>query len=210
LLTRGNTTPLFDDFKFEVEDTTNVTYRLIRQTEIAVEGAISYNSSSNTVTFDPVSNLLEYTDYFPLITTGAEDLAGNGLTEDYFWTFRTINATLPTITIDPVNSPTNLDYQTVNGTMESGATIEVTCPTATIGTVTYPTDTTWSVEITGMTEGDNVITATATDQLGNTASDTATIVLDLPSIISVTPIGLIALIGLLSVIAVTTIRGRQK
>jgi len=98
LLTRGITTPLFDDYKFEVEDTSAVRYRLIHQTEIPVEGDISYNSSSRTVTFDPVSNLNENTDYFSLITTGAEDLAGNGLTEDYIWTFRTVDATPPKIT----------------------------------------------------------------------------------------------------------------
>ena len=85
--------------------------------------------------------------------------------------------TFTTITIDPVTSPTNIEDQTVTGTMESGETVEVTCPTATVSTLTT-TDTTWSVEITGMTEGDNVITGTATDQVGNTASYTATIVLD--------------------------------
>ena len=85
--------------------------------------------------------------------------------------------TFTTITIDAVTSPTNLEDQTVTGTMESGVTVEVTCPTAMVGIVTT-TDTTWSVEITGMTEGNNVITAIATDQVGNTASDTATIVLD--------------------------------
>jgi S-layer protein (TIGR01567 family) len=179
ILSKGDIIQLFDDFKFEVEDTANVTCRLIRQTEIAVEGDISYNSSSNTVTFDPVSNLNENTDYFPRITTGAEDLAGNGLTEDYIWTFKTVDATPPKITIDDVTSPTNFDYKIVTGKVESGAEVEVTCPTATVGTVTYPTGTTWSVEITDMTEGDNVITARATDQAGNKASDTKTIVVDL-------------------------------
>ena len=93
LLTRGITTPLFDDFKFEVEDTSTVRYRLIHLTETPVEGDISYNSSSKTVTFDPVLNLNENTDYFSLITTGAEDLAGNSLVEDYIWTFETTNYT---------------------------------------------------------------------------------------------------------------------
>ncbi|NOR48497.1 MAG: PGF-pre-PGF domain-containing protein, partial [Methanosarcinaceae archaeon] len=93
LLTRGTTTPLFDDFKFEVEDTTNVTYRLIRQTEIAVEGDISYDNASRTITFDPVFDLMYDTNYISYITTGAEDLAGNDLVEDYEWEFKTMHYT---------------------------------------------------------------------------------------------------------------------
>jgi len=98
ILSKGDTIPLFDDFKFEVEDTSTVRYRLTHQAEPPVGGDISYNSSSRTVTFNPVLNLNENTDYFPLITTGAENLAGNGLTEDYIWTFRTIDTTPPIIT----------------------------------------------------------------------------------------------------------------
>ena len=177
LLTRDSIVPLADNLMFEVEDTPTVRYRLIHQAEIAVEGDISYNSSIRKVTFDPFFNLNENTDYFPLITTGAEDLAGNGLTEDYIWTFSTVNATLPTIIIDPVTSPTNLYYQTVTGTMESGATVEVTCSTATVGTVNNLTDTTWSVEIINLSEGMNVVNAVATDNAGNQNTAIATIYL---------------------------------
>jgi S-layer protein (TIGR01567 family) len=98
ILSEGDTILLFDDYKFEVKDTSTVRYRLVHQAEPPLEGDISYNSSGNTVTFDPVSNLYENTDYFPLITTGAKDLAGNGLTEDCTWTFRTIDETPPIIT----------------------------------------------------------------------------------------------------------------
>jgi len=182
LLTRDSMVPLADKLMIEVEDTPTVRYCLIHQAETAVEGDISYNSSSITVTFDPVFNLNENRDYFPLITTGAEDLAGNGLTEDYIWTFRTVDAILPTITIDPVTSPTNLDYQTVTGTMESGAIIEVTCPTATVGTVNNLTYTTWSVEIIDLSEGMNVVNAVATDNAGNQNTTTATIYLTSTSV----------------------------
>jgi len=98
LLTRDSIVPLADNLMLDVEDTPTVQYRLIHQAEKDVDGDISYNSSSRTVTFYPVSNLNENTDYFPLITTGAEDLAGNGLTEDYIWTFRTVDAIPPKIT----------------------------------------------------------------------------------------------------------------
>ena len=117
ILSEGSTIPLFDDYKFEVEDTPTVRYRLVHQAEPPLEGDVSYNSLSNTVIFDPVSNLNENTDYFPLITTGAEDLAGNGLTEDYTWTFRTIDATPPIIS----------DLNTVVTSSTATITSEGTC-----------------------------------------------------------------------------------
>jgi len=89
-----------------------------------------------------------------------------------------VDTIAPVVMIDTVTSPTSINSQTVTGTMENGATVEVTCSTATVSTVTYPTDTTWSVDLTDMGEGENVITATAIDQAGNTASATATIAVD--------------------------------
>jgi len=89
----------------------------------------------------------------------------------------TLDTNPPTITIDPVTSPTNLEYQTVTGTMESGATVEVTCPTATVGTVINLTDTRWSVEIMDLSEGMNVVNAVATDNAGNQNTTAATIYL---------------------------------
>jgi len=59
--------------------------------------------------------------------------------------------------------------------MENSIIVEVSCPTASIGIVDYPADKTWSVEITNMTEGENIITAIAKDQAGNTASVNAII-----------------------------------
>jgi S-layer protein (TIGR01567 family) len=94
ILSEGDTILLFDDYKFEVEDTSTVRYCLVHQAEPPFEGDISYNSSSNTVTFDPVYNLLYDTIYNSYITTGAEDLAGNGLSGDYTWSFKTIDYTV--------------------------------------------------------------------------------------------------------------------
>lgn len=84
----------------------------------------------------------------------------------------------PAVTLNPATSPTNLNSQTLTGTIEAGAAISVTCPTATVGTVTYPTATTWTALLSQMQEGDNAITITATDEAGNTSSPvTTTIVL---------------------------------
>ncbi|KAF5423981.1 MAG: S-layer domain-containing protein, partial [Candidatus Methanocomedens sp.] len=96
LLTRDSIVPLADKLMFEVEDTPTVQYSLMcqYQTDTVLKGDISYNNTINTVSFDPVSNLLYDTTYNSYITTGAEDLAGNGLSEDYIWSFKTIDYTI--------------------------------------------------------------------------------------------------------------------
>ncbi|MCL0078809.1 hypothetical protein M1O56_03990 [Dehalococcoidia bacterium] len=82
----------------------------------------------------------------------------------------------PTVSIDPVISPTHVPTQTLSGTMEEGATVALTADTdAIFGDVTYPTPTTWTAEVT-LVEGPNVITATATDAAGNRGTAEVTIV----------------------------------
>ncbi len=82
------------------------------------------------------------------------------------------------ITIDPVKTPTKISQQLITGTMELNSTVTVSS-LATMGTVTYPTTTTWQIIIAGMTEGANIISATATDLEGHISDPvTATIVLD--------------------------------
>jgi len=83
----------------------------------------------------------------------------------------------PTVTIDAVTTPTNVATQTLSGTMEEGATVALTSAEATFGDVSYPTTTTWSCDVS-LVEDSNVITATATDAAGNTATAEATIELD--------------------------------
>jgi hypothetical protein len=84
--------------------------------------------------------------------------------------------TPPTVTIDPVTSPTNQSSQTVTGTMETGAAVNVTCATASVGAVTYPTQATWSVTLTNMTVGNNQITVSASDAAGNVSKSITTMI----------------------------------
>jgi hypothetical protein len=53
----------------------------------AVPGTVTY--SGVTAVFNPTDNLADDTTYTATITTGAEDLAGNALANDYVWTFTT-------------------------------------------------------------------------------------------------------------------------
>lgn len=54
-----------------------------------VTGTVSYDANSTTATFTPTSNLNYDTTYTATITTGAEDLAGNGLQANHSWSFTT-------------------------------------------------------------------------------------------------------------------------
>ncbi|MDH4163772.1 MAG: FG-GAP-like repeat-containing protein [Nitrospirota bacterium] len=109
------------------------------------------------------------------VTATATDQADNAATAVRNIIYDTI---APAVTISPVSSPTNATGQTASGTMEEGATVSVECSTATVAPVSYPTATSWTVEITGLSEGTNSITATAADLAGNSATASAEIVLD--------------------------------
>ena len=89
-------------------------------------------------------------------------------------------ADLPiTVTIDPFDSLSNVATRTISGSMAQGATVSLTTSTrAVAGAVTYPTATTWKSVISGLAEGDNVITATARKTSGSITTDSATITLD--------------------------------
>ncbi|MCF8242667.1 MAG: Ig-like domain-containing protein [Melioribacteraceae bacterium] len=72
---------------------TTATFILMQGTT-SVSGFVSY--SGTTATFEPASNLLPNSTYRVVITTGAADLAGNALENNYEWSFTT--GTVPVIT----------------------------------------------------------------------------------------------------------------
>ena len=73
-----------------------------------VSGFVSY--SGITAIFAPASNLLPNTVYTVTITTGAKDLSGNALSNNYVWSFTTGAATIATpptvISTDPFSTAT--------------------------------------------------------------------------------------------------------
>ncbi|MCL0033803.1 S8 family serine peptidase, partial [Thermodesulfovibrionales bacterium] len=87
----------------------------------------------------------------------------------------TFDSIAPSVTINPVTTPTTIATQTLTGTMEAGATVTLSSATAAFGDITTPTATAWSV-VTTLAEGLNVITATATDAAGNKRTATAYII----------------------------------
>jgi hypothetical protein len=66
---------------------TNLTFTLKKQGGAVVAGTVSYEGFM--ATFNPDSNLALSTTYEATITTGAKDLANNGLAVNKVWTFKT-------------------------------------------------------------------------------------------------------------------------
>jgi hypothetical protein len=67
------------------------TMQLVDAKKKVVPASVNYVPGTKTVTLDPTSDLAPNTKYTATITTGAKDLAGNGLAKNYTWTFTTEN-----------------------------------------------------------------------------------------------------------------------
>ena len=86
---------------------TGTTFTLM-QGATAVPGVVTYVGL--IATFTPTGGLAANTTYTATITTGAEDLAGNALANDYVWTFTTGAA--PDITAPTVSLTASCDGET--------------------------------------------------------------------------------------------------
>jgi uncharacterized repeat protein (TIGR03803 family) len=91
----------------------------LKQGATPVPGSVTY--ALTTATFTPSSALASSTTYTATITTGAKDLAGNALVNDFTWNFTTaavVDTTPPTVTsTDPINNATGVSTnQTIHAT----------------------------------------------------------------------------------------------
>lgn len=85
----------------------NATSFTITQGATVVPGIVSYSGS--TAYFTPASPLLANTQYTATITTGARNLAGTAMANNYVWTFTTGTAVAPVVvSTDPVNNATGV------------------------------------------------------------------------------------------------------
>lgn len=73
--------------------TINTNTFVLRQGANTITGVVTY--AGTTATFNPTVNLAPNTMYNATITTGAQDLAGNALANNYVWTFTTEGVVLP-------------------------------------------------------------------------------------------------------------------
>jgi cytochrome c peroxidase len=89
--------------------------------------------------------------------------------------------TLPTVTLNPVTTPTGQTSQLIGGTKEFGAAIQVKVNNGQALPADTATDTTWSTTVTGLVSGSNAITVTATDVAGGVTTLTADISVNVPA-----------------------------
>jgi flagellar hook assembly protein FlgD len=128
----------------------------------------------NIVSTASGSNLNIVSDGTHTVIVAAVNSAG---TMGFAQTSFTVDTVPPTVSINPVTSPTVTATQIITGTIESGATVTVSVNTAAVaGQVSYPTASTWSCTVTNLAWGSNIITATAFDAAGNSAAVNATII----------------------------------
>ena len=82
--------------------------------------------------------------------------------------------------MNAITTPSNNTQPTVTGTGTNGDTIKVFADGTNVGTTTVAANDSWSVQTSVLTEGDHVMTATATNQAGteSVASDAQTIKID--------------------------------
>ncbi len=93
-----------------------------------------------------------------------------------------IDNTPPTLSIDPVLANVSTANLTVTGTVAAGASLVVSVSTSAVaGPVVYTSSSTWKCDITGLAGGDNVITATATNAAGISASQSVAVKYTLPA-----------------------------
>jgi Big-like domain-containing protein len=96
----------------------------------------------------------------------------------------TVDTVVSPFTLNAVATPTRIATQTIGGTIEAGATVVVTTNTAATASAVVFSGTgatlNWSSIITGLVEGVNSITVTATDPAGNQASQQSGIRIVLP------------------------------
>jgi hypothetical protein len=151
----------------------------ITQGTTAIPGAVSYNVSTATASFTPNVNLVQNTVYTGTITTGAMNVPGATLANNYVWTFTTGNITAPrVITTDPLNLANGVAFNKVIGatfneamdplTITSSSFTLMSGATQVPGTVNY-SGTTATFTPSGSLLSGNTYTATVTTAAKNSA-----------------------------------------
>jgi hypothetical protein len=91
----------------------------IKNGTTTVTGVVTY--SGTTASFNPSFNLISNTTYTATITTGAKDISGTSLANNYIWSFTTLTTVAPTVTsTDPANNATGVSLsKTVTATFST-------------------------------------------------------------------------------------------
>ena len=143
----------------------------------SVTGVVTYVAAGSVAIFKPVANLLPSTVYTATITTGAMDLAGTALAQNYVWTFTTGAAAVvapPTVTSTiPLNGATGVPLNQI-----VSATFSTAMNPATINSTTFSLTGPGATAVTGLVAYaavGNTLTFTPTANLAANTLFTATI-----------------------------------
>ena len=150
------------------------TFTLTGPGATAVTGTVTYVAS--TATFTPSSALALSTLYTATITTGAQNLNGNALANNFTWTFTTAAAACAPPTVISV-APPNLAVGICPSTVVVATFSEAMNP-ATISTTTFTLTAPGPIPVAGAVTYDassNAATFTPTDPLAVSTTYTATI-----------------------------------
>jgi len=151
------------------------------------DGIVVVTVDGVVFTGDTLSNLA---DGLHTVSVEATDSANNKGSATVSFTVDTV---APAVEINPAVSPTNQSSQMFSGSREANAGIAVAVnTTATVGAVSYPTATSWNCSVSGLTEGNNALTATASDAAGNSSVATAAVTYDsvAPTVSISSPVGI--------------------
>jgi hypothetical protein len=107
----------------------------------SVPANVGYDAGTKTATLTPQNPLANSTNYEARVTTGAQDLAGNGLLQDRTWSFKTA-APPCTTPATPVFATKGSDYDGSNGWFTS-------IPTVSASTTTAGSQITYATEVNG-------------------------------------------------------------
>jgi len=132
--------------------------------------AHAYDSITGVVSYTP-SELAPLAQGTRPVTVDVSDNAGNTATASWSFIVDTVD---PVVTIDPVDTPTNVPTQAITGTY-----VDVNLDTIDVNGVEATVDPAGIYSaIVNLVEGSNTITVTAVDLAGNVGTNTTAIVLD--------------------------------
>lgn len=107
-----------------------------------VAGSVTYNATGSVATFTPSAPLANSTLYTATVTTGAQNMAGEGLAANHAWSFTTIAPPLAVALTVPVNAATGVPVsQNLTATFNQPLNCQTIASPATTFTLTGPAKT---------------------------------------------------------------------
>ena len=103
------------------------TVKETNSTTANIGGVVSYDIANKVASFNPTADLADNTDYTAIITTAAQDFAGNAILKNYNWSFTTAQNIPPkVIAVTPENNETDVSTNIKHITAEFSVVMDNT------------------------------------------------------------------------------------